>query len=120
MTPTRILGQEPAAIVGVCEAALALLLAFSVGGLTDHTVALIMACVTAGMGVAVAFWTHHPALSGVVGLCKAALALAVGYGVALTDTQTAAVIALVTVVGGMFLRTQTSPRTKGTGMGQAT
>lgn len=106
----EILGMKPSSIAGVIEAGLALGIAFGVPGLTQHTVGLIMACVTAGLGVAVAFMVHDPTMSGIVGLCKAVLALGVGYGLTLTDVQTGAIIAFITVVGGLFLHTQVSPK----------
>jgi hypothetical protein len=104
----KIFGHEPAAIVGVVEAFLALLLALNVVGLTGNTAALIMAAVTAAMGLATAAMTRDRLLSAVVGFAKAALALAIGYGLPLTDVQTSAAIGFVTVVAGLFLRTQTA------------
>lgn len=109
-TAVTIFGYEAPAWAGAIEAALALAIAFGVPGLDQHTVGLIMACVTAGLGVVVAFMVQHPTISGLTGLAKAALALAVGYGLTLTDVQTGAIIAFITVIAGFWLRGQTSPK----------
>lgn len=105
----KIFGHEPAAYVGVIEAFLALLLSIHLFGLTDESVGLIMAVVTAAAGLLTAYMTHNQLLSALTGFAKAALALAVGYGLHLDVTQTAAIIAFVTVTAGLFLRTQNSP-----------
>lgn len=104
----KILGQEPAAIVGVVEAFLALLLSLNVFSLTSDQLGWIMAVVVAGLSLVTAYATKHTTLAAVVGFAKAAIVLGVGFGVPLDDTQTAAIIGFVTVVGGLFLRTQTA------------
>lgn len=109
----KIFGREPAAYIGLIEGVLALLLAWSytsnVLGLTNETVGLIMAVVTAAFGLITAFYTKDVQLAIVLGFVKAATALAVGYGLDLTVEQTAAIITFTTVAFGLFNRQQTSP-----------
>ncbi len=106
----KIFGREPAAVVGLIEALLALVLAFNlVGELSPERVAAIVAAVTAALGFYTAYVTEDTVLGATVGLVKAVLTLAVGFGLALTTEQTGALIALVTVMTGLFQRTQTSP-----------
>lgn len=103
----KFLGYEVSAWVGVLEAALALAVAFGVGGLTNHTVGIIMGAVTAGVGLVVAFLHENATVAALVGFGKGLLSVGVAYGLTLTDVQTSAIIAFITVIGGMFLRTQT-------------
>lgn len=103
-----ILGREPAAVIGLIEACLALLVAFSLGLDAEHA-ALILAVAAAAFGVAGAILTRDTLLGVVVGLVKAVIALAVGYGLTLTPEQTGALIALVTVAVSFWQRTQTTP-----------
>lgn len=109
----RITGREPAAVVGLIEAAIALAVAFGLGW-SPEQVALTMAAVTAAGGVYVAWATRDTLLGAVVGLTKAVLALAIGFGLHIGPEQTAAIVAFVTVLGGFFNRTQTSPVVAGT------
>lgn len=110
----RIFGREPAFWVGLVEAALALFLSFNLFSLTDELVSLIMAVVVAVLGVVTAYVTRDTFLGVGVGLAKAVLALAAGYGFAFTVNQTAAVIAVVTILLGSYQRSQTVPLAKGT------
>lgn len=105
----KIFGREPAAVVGVLEALFAVALSFNALHLTSESVALWMAAVTAALGVYTAYVTRDTMLGVAVGFAKAALALAVGYGLSLSADQTSALLATVTVVFGFFQRTQTSP-----------
>jgi hypothetical protein len=68
-----------------------------------------MAVVTALASVYTAWATKDTMLGVVVGLGKAVLALAVGFGLNLSPEQTAATIALITMGAGFFNRTQTYP-----------
>lgn len=109
----KIFGKEPAAYIGLIEGVLALLLSWhftsSHLGLTNETVALIMAVVVAAFSLVTAFYTKNVQLAVVLGLVKAAVALAVGYGLHLSIDQTAAIITFTTVAFGLFNRQQTSP-----------
>lgn len=105
-----IFGREPAAYVGVIEAALALAVAFW-APITQHQVGLIMACVTAAFGLYTAIATHDSFLAVAVGLAKALIALGIGFGLNLTDVQSGAMIAFVTIALGFFNRQTTTPVT---------
>lgn len=104
----KIFGREPAALIGVVETFLVLLMAFRLG-VDQELLGAIMAVVTAGFGVYSAYVTKDTLLGAAVGLLKSALILAAVFGFTLTADQTAAVIALVTVGLSLFQRTQTTP-----------
>lgn len=104
-----IFGREPAAWIGLIEALVTLILVLWPGLVSATMIALIMAVITAGLGFYTAWVTKDTMLGVTIGLLKAILALAAGFGLHLTADQTGAVIALVTVVLGLFQRTQTSP-----------
>lgn len=108
MSNFKIFGQEPAALTGVVEAILAVLLSFGVFGLDQEHVAVIVASVSALLGLVVAYATKDSLYSAVIGFTKAVLVLAAAYGLALSDNQTSALIAVVTIVGGLYLREKTS------------
>lgn len=105
----KLFGREPAAWVGLIEAGLALLVALSIVNVTNEQTALIMAAVVAVFGVVTAYLTKDTMLGVLVGLTKAVIALAVGFGANLSPELTATIIAFVTVFIGFFQRTQTSP-----------
>lgn len=100
----KILGQEPAFLVGVVEAALAVFLSFGVLGLDQVKTGVIVAAVNAGLAVVVAYATTTTLYSALVGFAKALLTLCVTFGMHLTDAQTGAIIALISLVLGAFLR----------------
>jgi len=108
------MNREPAFFVGLLGAVLALLLSFGVPGLSNETVALIMAFVNAALGFYVAWKTNETLLGVGVALTNAAVALAAGYGFNMTEAQTAAIIGLVSVILGAWQRTQVAPLVRGT------
>jgi hypothetical protein len=103
----KILGQEPAFIVGVVEAALAVFLTFGVLGLDQEEAGVIVATVSALLGLVVAYATSTTVYSAFVGFAKAILVLCVTFGVTLTDAQTGAIMALISLVAGAYLRGRT-------------
>lgn len=109
----NIFGREPAAWIGLIEAALVLLVAVGLNWSAEQ-VAVVMAVVVAGFGVYTAWITKDTMLGVIVGLTKAVLALFIGFGIELTPEFTGALIALVTVGTGFFNRTQTAPLSAGT------
>lgn len=108
MSSFKIFGREPAAVVGVIEALLAMLLTFGLFDLDQNRVAVIVATVSALFGLLAAWATKDTLLAALVGFAKAALVLAAAYGLSLTDAQTAAVITTITIVGGFYLRAKTA------------
>lgn len=103
----KILGQEPAFLVGVVEAFLAILLTFGLFGLSQETAGVIVATVSALLGLIVAYATKTTLYSALIGFAKAALVLAVTFGAPLTDSQTGALIAFIALVAGAYLRNGT-------------
>ena len=114
-TPPRavtIFGREPAALLGLLEAVLAVLVVFPLGAqmhVDAGAIVVIMAFVSAAIGVYSAIATKDTLLGVVVGLVKAGVGLGAYYGLELRDEQNVAVVALTAVLVGFFQRTQTSP-----------
>lgn len=111
----KIFGREPAVIVGFIEALLALLLSFGllkfIGINTKEEVGIVMAVVSAVLGVYVAYVTSETLLAAVIGLTKAVIALLAMYNLQISLDQTAALLAFITLAITFFQRTQTSPLT---------
>lgn len=105
----KIFGREPSVVIGLIESMLAMALSFGWFDLSQQTVGLIMAVVVAAFGVYSAYVTSETLLAAVVGLAKAAAALGAVYGLSLTDNQTGALIALITMSFSLFQRTQVVP-----------
>lgn len=105
----KLFGKEPAAWVGLIEASLALAVAIGWLAWTREQTALVMAVVVCVFGVVTAYLTKDTMLGVLVGLTKAVIALALGFGFTLSPEVTAAIIAFVTVAVSFFQRTQTSP-----------
>jgi hypothetical protein len=107
--PVKILGREPVAWLSLIEGALALLVVFQLGVDQERAIQ-IMAVATALFGVIAAWLTKDTMLGVMVGLAKSVLVLAIGFGLSLTDAQTAGIIAFVTIaVGFWFHRDRTTP-----------
>ena len=105
----KLFGREPAAWVGLLEAALTLLVVLKVLHFTSDQTALVMAVVVALFGVLTAYLTKDTMLGFVIGLVKAVIALFIGFGISVSPELTAALIGFVSVFIGFFQRTQTSP-----------
>lgn len=105
----KLFGREPAVWVGVIEAGLTLLVVLGVLGFTSDQTALVMAAVVALFGVVTAYLTQDTMLGVLVGLVKAVIALFIGFGISVSPELTAALIGFVSVLVGLFQRTQTSP-----------
>lgn|GEM_PF-3402001 len=109
----KIFGREPAAIAGLIEGALALLLAFGwlsfIGLRGQEDLAVVMAVVSGAMGVYVAWVTDETLLGYVLGLVKALIALGAVYGLTLSAEETGALIAFLTVALGFWQRDKVEP-----------
>jgi hypothetical protein len=105
----KFLRRDPTAYVTLVEAALVLAVSWGWFGLTHDRLPLIMAVVSGVLGVMVAIYTKRTGFAVAIGLVKSVVALLAGYGLVLTDTQTAAIIGLSVVVLGFFGWSQNSP-----------
>lgn len=105
----EILGGEPVILVSVLEAVVAVVLSFDAFSLSPEQSSVIMAVVVAAGGFYQAMATNDQLLASGIALVKALIALAAGFELSLTTNQTTAIIALATVLLGLFHRTQTSP-----------
>lgn len=108
MSNFKILGQEPAFFVGVVEAVLAVFLTFGMFKLDQETVGVIVAAVSATLGLVAAYATKTTLYSALIGFAKAVMVLAVTFGAPLSDAQTGSIIAAITLVAGAYLREKTS------------
>ena len=106
MNGKLIFGREPAAWIGIIEAVLTILMAFALG-ISSTTFGPIMAVVVAGLSLYTAWATKETMLAVVVGFVKAILILATVYGFTLAPEQAGALIALITVVAGLWTRSKT-------------
>lgn len=108
MSNFKIFGHEPAAIVAAVEVVLAVLLSFGVFGLTLDQAGGVVAVVSAALALVVAYATSNTWVSALTGLVKAGLIAAATFGWALTESQQAAVLSAVAVVGGLLIRQNVS------------
>lgn len=112
-----IFGREPAIILGFVSAGLQMLTAF-VLPLTSEQVGALNAIFAAGVGVWTAFVTRaadggSSIHSAVLGFAQAGVTLALVFGLALSDEQTAAIMAFVAMAASMFVRQNVSPKLAG-------
>lgn len=109
----RLFGREPVVISNAIEGILGALLAFgllkSLGINTAEDVACVMAVVSSGLGLYVAYVTKDTLLSATLGFVKAAVLLIAAYGYEITDTQLAQLLGAITVILALWTRTQTGP-----------
>lgn len=105
MSPVKILGREPAAWLALVAVAVKLAAAFGLDVTVDQQ-ATINAVAAAAMGVLIAVIAHDGLGAAIIGLAQAGLALALGFGLDWSADRQAVVMAAVTVVVGMWDRTQ--------------
>jgi uncharacterized membrane protein len=102
-----VFGREPAVAAGAVEAVTALVL--NLLGVRAEIIGSSIAVEAAILAVYVAYVTRDTLLGVLIGLVKALVALSVGFGLHLSDENTALLIAAVTGVVSFFQRTQTAP-----------
>lgn len=112
-----IFGREPAVILWFVSAGLQMLTAF-VLPLTSDQVGAINAIAAAAIGVWTAFVTRaadggSSIQSAVLGFAQAAITLALVFGLALSEEQTASIMAFVAMAVSMFVRQVSSPKNVG-------
>lgn len=105
MSSVKILGREPAAWLTLVAVCVKLVAAFGLDVSTDQQAA-INAIAAAAMGVLIAAIANDAIGAALVSLAQAALALAIGFGLDWSADRQAIVMSAVTVVVGMWDRTQ--------------
>lgn len=105
MTPTR----EPALSVGALSAALSLIVALGIGGLTSEQAALIIAAITAVGGVVTALATRPIAPAAFTALVVAVADLLAGFHFDVEPGMVAAVNGVVLAVLTLITRHQVTP-----------
>ena len=110
LAPVRtVIGREPAAVVAAVEAVLAFIVTFGIPGLTAEDAARWLA-IAAAFGTAITAWaTVNTRVSVVVGIIRALVILAVGYGLPITEEQVGLLVVMANAVGGLWLRQLNSP-----------
>jgi hypothetical protein len=101
----KIFGREPAIWLAVVAALVYLVDAF-VFDLTDGQAALINGAAVAVLGVVTAFLTRDGWSAAGLGLVKAVLSLALGFGLKLSPDQQLAIMTVATALVAAFVRTQ--------------
>jgi len=104
MSNFKIFGREPVAVVSGVEAVLAVALSFGLFGLTNDQAGGIVTVVSAVLAVVVAYATKNTLLSAITGLAKALMLGVATFGFSLDSGQQAAILTLIAVVGGAWLR----------------
>lgn len=112
-----IFGREPAALVAAIQSLLIVAVSFgwleAIGLSSQDDVMLVVAVLSALGAVFLAWKTTGTVLSPVLELFKALLAVAAIYGFSLSTEQTGAAVAAITMVIGLFQRTQVTPLADG-------
>ena len=114
---TKIFGREPAAVVGLIQAVLALAVSFGwlawLGISGQHELGLFMAVVIGLLDLYVAWSTRSTLLAAAIGVFKALMAFVAIYGFQLTTEQTGTAIAVITFGLALIQRSQTTPVSQG-------
>jgi hypothetical protein len=109
----RILGREPAALLGLVAIVVKLVTAFGASWSIDVQSG-INAVAAAAVGLYVAWKVGDGLIAAITGLAQAAIALAVGVGLQWSPEQQAVVMAFVQLAASWFIRTQvTAPMPAG-------
>lgn len=108
-----LFGKQPAFWLGIIQAVLAFLLTVhqvaDALNLTDERIGAIMAALFALLGVYEAWAVRDTMLATLTAAAKALIALFAAYSLELTADQTAALLGVVALLGGVFVRDRTSP-----------
>lgn len=105
MPGPTIFGREPAVWIGLLEAVLAVILTLHTG-LSQDMSSAIMAVVVALAGCYTAYVTQQTMLGVLVGLTKAFFILFAAFSFHVADPTQAAIISLITIIGGAWNRKQ--------------
>lgn len=105
MSPVKIFGREPATVLALIAICVKLTAAFGWDASTE-TQAWVNGAAAAAVGILVAIIANDGVGAAVIGFAQAALALAVGLGLDWSSEKQAVVLTAVTIVVGMWDRTQ--------------
>lgn len=113
MKNVLIFGREPVLVANTIEGIMACLVAFNALSWAhiDSTASMmiVMAVVNALMGVYVAYFTDETELAALTALLKALIAAGALYGFNLSDQQTAGLLTALSLIIGLWQRTQVTP-----------
>lgn len=100
--------REPAVWLGLVESVLAVAVVFNIG-LTTQLSVILMAVVSAVIGVITAILTRDAMLAVLLGLIKSLIALAAYFGWNWSEVQVQTIMTVVPLALALFNRTQTTP-----------
>jgi hypothetical protein len=106
----KLLGRDPSAILYGVQAVLAALVSFGVFGLTADSAAWVLTITSGVFALITAVVTRPVAVSLVTGAIKTMLTGAVAFGLPLTEAQMGAGISALTIVLGLLLYGNVSPK----------
>lgn len=102
------LNREPAVFVALAAALITVVSDFFVP-MSAEQIGVLNALVVAIAGLVTAIWVTHDKLApAILGLAQAVIALAVAFGLGWDAAEQGALLALVTTLVGMFVRTQST------------
>ncbi|MFD3336066.1 hypothetical protein ACFWV1_25980 [Streptomyces sp. NPDC058700] len=109
MKTPLILGREPAAWLSLVAIIVKLAAAFGWNA-SPETQANVNAVAAAAMGILIAVMVHDGLGAAIIGFAQGGLALSLGYGLDWSSEKQVAAMAFVTLVVGMWDRTQVTAR----------
>jgi hypothetical protein len=110
---TRVFGREPALWAGLLNAAVYLLGATVLHLSTAHE-SILIAATAAVLGFVVALSTHDGVSASILGLLKALIAMALGFGLKVSPDTQAVILSSAATLSAMFVRTQATARVSAT------
>lgn len=105
----KIFGREPTLIIQSVSALLAIFVAVGIPNLSTDQAALIIAALTATLGVVNAIMVRPVAPAAFIGLVGAVAALLAGYGFDVSQAVVGAISAAVVSVLALLTRVQVTP-----------
>lgn len=109
MKTPLLLGREPAAWLSLVAIVVKLAALFGWDASLE-TQANVNAVAAAAMGILIASMVHDGLGAAIIGFAQAGLALALGYGLDWSSEKQVAAMAFVTIVVGMWDRTQVTAK----------
>ncbi|ETK36106.1 hypothetical protein [Microbispora sp. ATCC PTA-5024] len=106
----KILGRDPAAVLYGLQSILAALVAFGVFGLTEQSAAVLLTITSGVFALITAAVTRPWQVSLFTGAAKTILTGLVAFGLPVSEVQMGAIISALTIVLGLLLYGNVSPK----------
>lgn len=105
----KIFGREPALWAGLINTGV-FVLGSTVFHLSAHQESIVIAISAGVLGFVVALSTHDGVSAAILGLVKAVLAIALGFGLKLDADKQAFLLSVAATLSAMFVRTQATAK----------